>query len=217
LNRTRQRMGDVMSGQFTPVNDLVVTMTEFRRHFHFLLDIVPRERKILISRRGRVSHVMLSTGAAAELGIPSRNVRSSDTYFTTLYLESLHGSASLRSNRAHAVKRTAAALNMSVREVCRIVGISATGIGRKVRTRGTLNKGETTAILRLARLIGQAEEIGAEASPGTGFDSPRWLGSWLRSSHPGLGGLSPSDVLRNKDGFDQVSQLLAQQQSSAYA
>ncbi len=49
------------------------------------------------------------------------------------------------------------------------------------------------------------------------FDGPRWIAAWLERAHPALGGRRPGDLLDTADGRGLVRNLLARQQSGAYA
>ena len=50
----------------------------------------------------------------------------------------------------------------------------------------------------------------------TGFDSDRWLENWLRQPQPGLAGLTPAEMLRQRYGLAIVRRLLGSLASGAY-
>ncbi|MBI0360163.1 antitoxin Xre/MbcA/ParS toxin-binding domain-containing protein [Burkholderia oklahomensis] len=49
-----------------------------------------------------------------------------------------------------------------------------------------------------------------------GFDVQSWLFDWLHSPVPALGGQRPIDYLRNPEGIDLISRLLASAQTGTY-
>lgn len=67
------------------------------------------------------------------------------------------------------------------------------------------------------RLIDQVEAMVAESGALEGFDSAKWLASWLQTPNPALGGRLPSEYMHRPEGQQMLSQLLAQMQSGAYA
>ncbi|MDC6168386.1 antitoxin Xre/MbcA/ParS toxin-binding domain-containing protein [Paucibacter sp. XJ19-41] len=72
-------------------------------------------------------------------------------------------------------------------------------------------------LLWMARLIGQAQEMVDRAGKSAGFNAPKWMGSWLQTAHPVLGGMNPGDYLLRSDGPQTVSDLLARLESGAYS
>jgi len=88
---------------------------------------------------------------------------------------------------------------------------------RKIQKRQLLSQEESERILAVARLIGQADTLVQESGDPLGFDAPRWTAEWLQHPHPALGGRTPGELLDTSDGRALVDDLLAQQQSGAYA
>lgn len=80
-----------------------------------------------------------------------------------------------------------------------------------------LDQDQGMRLLWLARLTGQAQQIVDGASKSAGFNAPVWMGTWLQTPHPALGGASPGEYLRLVDGPQAVSDLLARLQSGAYS
>jgi len=68
-----------------------------------------------------------------------------------------------------------------------------------------------------AELVSVAELIVSESGNPVGFDAERWVAEWLELPHPALGGNKPADLVSTDHGKALVRNLLAQQQSSAYA
>lgn len=81
----------------------------------------------------------------------------------------------------------------------------------------SLGQDQGWRLLWMARLIGQAQEIVDRAGKSAGFNAPAWMGSWLQTPHPALGGVSPGGYLCLVDGPQIVSDLLARMESGAYS
>jgi putative toxin-antitoxin system antitoxin component (TIGR02293 family) len=90
-------------------------------------------------------------------------------------------------------------------------------IDRKLRANEKLSPEHSERVIGLERLIGQVEAMVQESGDGTAFDAHVWLGDWLESPLPALGGARPGEYLDTMQGQDMVSSLLAQMQSGAYA
>ena len=90
-------------------------------------------------------------------------------------------------------------------------------VDRKIQKRQRLNQEESERILAVVRLIGQVDTMVQESGEPAGFDAAKWVADWLQRPHPALGGRTPGDLLDTADGRGLVADLLAQQQSSAYA
>jgi putative toxin-antitoxin system antitoxin component (TIGR02293 family) len=74
------------------------------------------------------------------------------------------------------------------------------------------------AALAVARLIAKAEEIVANstARDAKDFDATKWLGRWLETPQPGLGGCRPSELIDTPTGAEVVFRLLGAMESGAY-
>jgi putative toxin-antitoxin system antitoxin component (TIGR02293 family) len=90
-------------------------------------------------------------------------------------------------------------------------------IDRKVLKKELLNQDESERVLAITRLVGQADSIVRDSGVGEGFSAAEWVASWLQRSHPALGGKRPGELMDTADGRELVMDLLARQQSGAYA
>ncbi len=97
------------------------------------------------------------------------------------------------------------------------VGLARATIDRKVREQRILNQDESERVVAFARLVGQVQTLVQESGESSEFDAPKWLAAWLDRPLPALAGQRPSVLMDTMDGRSLVSDLLAQQQSSAYA
>lgn len=72
--------------------------------------------------------------------------------------------------------------------------------------------------LAMVRLLGQAHDIVSHSTaPGAaGFDTAEWLGEWIETPQPALGGRKPSDLLDTPTGFEIVSRTLGALESGSY-
>lgn len=98
-----------------------------------------------------------------------------------------------------------------------ILHLARATMDRKIQKRQRLSQEESERILAVARLIGQADSIVQESGEISGFDAARWTAEWLQHPHAALGGRTPGELLDTADGRGLVADLLAQQQSAAYA
>ena len=98
------------------------------------------------------------------------------------------------------------------------IGIARATVDRKVKANVLLDREESEAVLGLARLIGQVEQIINESGPtDPGFDAAKWLAGWLERPLAALGGATPATLMDTGEGRSLVASLLARMQSGAYA
>jgi len=99
----------------------------------------------------------------------------------------------------------------------RTIGLMRPTVDRKVRTSKLLNQDESERVMGIARLLGQAQSLVQESGGSEKFDGARWVAAWLDRPLPALGGKRPGEFMDTADGRTLVADLLAQQQSGAYA
>ena len=98
------------------------------------------------------------------------------------------------------------------------IGIARATVDRKVKANAALNREESEAVLGIARLIGQVEQmIDESGAPEAGFDAAQWLAGWLERPLSALGGASPAMLMDTDEGRSLVASLVARMQSGAYA
>jgi putative toxin-antitoxin system antitoxin component (TIGR02293 family) len=110
-----------------------------------------------------------------------------------------------------------ASMGISKEKLYAMIGLARATIDRKVRSDQRLNQDESERVLGVARLIGQTQSIVQESGSAEKFNSAKWLGSWLARPLPALAGKCPGEFMDTADGRSLVADLLAQQQSGAYA
>lgn len=72
--------------------------------------------------------------------------------------------------------------------------------------------------LAMVRLLGLAQDLVSQSrAPGAaGFDTSEWLGEWIETPQPALGGRKPADLLDTPTGFEIVSRTLGALESGSY-
>jgi putative toxin-antitoxin system antitoxin component (TIGR02293 family) len=99
----------------------------------------------------------------------------------------------------------------------RTIGLIRATVDRKARERKVLNQDESERVVGIARLVGQAQSLVQESGGPENFDGAKWLAAWLDRPLPALDGRRPGEFMDTAEGRSLVSDLLAQQQSGAYA
>lgn len=108
-------------------------------------------------------------------------------------------------------------MKMSKETLYGTLNLARATLDRKVQKNELLNQDESERVLAIARLVGQAESIVRDSGVMEGFSAAEWVSSWLQRPHPALGGQLPGELMDTADGRDLVADLLARQQSGAYA
>jgi uncharacterized protein (DUF2384 family) len=74
------------------------------------------------------------------------------------------------------------------------------------------------AAIAVAKQLGKLKSIVENsASPeAEGFDSAKWLGQWIESAQPALGGRKPSDLIDTPTGLQIVTRLFGAIESGAF-
>ncbi len=99
-----------------------------------------------------------------------------------------------------------------------ILGVAKATAEKKVAAGELLTGNGGRAALGIARLLGIAKEIveNSTAAEARGFDSAKWLGQWLETPQPALGGRMPATLIDTPTGLEVVSKLLGAIESGAY-
>lgn len=108
-------------------------------------------------------------------------------------------------------------MGVSKNELINALQLSRATISRKERSGGLLSSSDTERILGLEGLIFVTLTMLRASGTLAGFDAPRWLGGWLTSPLPALGGATPAMYMDTFEGQRLVHQLLSMSQSGAYA
>lgn len=70
----------------------------------------------------------------------------------------------------------------------------------------------------MIKLLGIAQEMveNSTAPEARSFDTAKWLGQWIETPHPALGGRKPADFVDTPTGVSIVARVLGALQSGAY-
>ncbi len=99
----------------------------------------------------------------------------------------------------------------------RVLQLSRSTVNDKLRHDKPLDTPNSERLLGVLELIELARRIVERSGDSQAFDAGRWLGQWLETPNPALGGQLPSTYLDTHEGVQIVRQLLAQMESGAYA
>lgn len=108
-------------------------------------------------------------------------------------------------------------LGLTQDRTLKILGFPRSSTLKKIAARRVLERGESTLVVGLRRLIGQVEIMVAQSGNPKGFSAAKWVGNWMETPNPSLAGKCPADYMHLPEGQEMLSQLIAQMQSGAYA
>jgi putative toxin-antitoxin system antitoxin component (TIGR02293 family) len=97
------------------------------------------------------------------------------------------------------------------------LGLPRATIDRKLREGKALSSDESSRVLGIARLVGQAQAIVEESGDPAGFNAAEWVGQWLAQPLGALGGRKPGELMDTAEGQAIVSNLLDRAVSGAYS
>ena len=100
---------------------------------------------------------------------------------------------------AAAVERLLTVMQVSQSDLARALGIPERTLARRKRE-GVLNSEESAKLLRLARVVGRANEV---------FETPEAALHWLKSPNSALAGKTPFSLLDTDIGAEGVLDTLA--------
>jgi hypothetical protein len=89
-------------------------------------------------------------------------------------------------------------------------------LGIRLRSGERIGLAPSERVIGLMSLIGRVEAMVAR-SGATSLDSAKWLGAWLNSPLPALGGVRPGSYLDTMTGQELLGELIAMTESGAYA
>jgi putative toxin-antitoxin system antitoxin component (TIGR02293 family) len=116
------------------------------------------------------------------------------------------------------VKDLSKRMGLPAQRMFDIVGVPKATLERKVAEGGLLSGSGGRAALGIARLLGLANEIvqDSTAPEAHEFDTAKWLGQWLETPQPALGGRKPAELVETPTGLEVVTRLLGAIRSGAY-
>jgi putative toxin-antitoxin system antitoxin component (TIGR02293 family) len=111
----------------------------------------------------------------------------------------------------------AKAMGVSKDSLYQTLGLPRATIDRKLRDGKVLSRDESSRVLGIARLVGQAQAIIEESGEPAGFNAAEWVGQWLAQPVGALGGRTPGELMDTAEGQAIVSNLLDRAVSGAYS
>lgn len=92
----------------------------------------------------------------------------------------------------------------------------AADLGIRLGSGERIGQAPSERVIGLMSLIGRVEAM-VSRNGATGFNAAKWLGAWLNSPLPALGGVRPGSYLDTMTRQDVLSELIAMTESGAYA
>jgi putative toxin-antitoxin system antitoxin component (TIGR02293 family) len=108
---------------------------------------------------------------------------------------------------AAAIEPLLKAIRVSQSDLARTLGIPERTLARRKRE-GVLNSEESAKLLRLARVVGRANEV---------FEGPEAALHWLKSSNSALGAKTPFSLLDTDIGAESVLDTLGRIEHGVFA
>jgi len=116
------------------------------------------------------------------------------------------------------IKNIGVRINVPMQRLYDMLGAPKATMERKAASNKPVTGAVGQSTLGLVRLLARAESMVAEStSPGAkGFDTARWLGEWLETPQPALGGRRPAEMLDTPTGVAIVEKTLGALASGSY-
>lgn len=115
------------------------------------------------------------------------------------------------------VPHLACSMLVSQEKVLSTLGLPQAAYQRKASKNEALSSDESSRVMGMARLIGQAQAMVSESGAPEGFVAAEWVANWLDEPLPALCNRRPAEFMDTAEGQNMVSQLLASMVSGAYA
>lgn len=115
------------------------------------------------------------------------------------------------------IELVASEMSVSKDKLLAILGLPRATIHRKARKNQPLSTEESSRVLGISRLIGQAQAMVETSGDPDGFDAATWVAQWLDQPLPALGERRPEELMDTAEGQAIVSNMLSRAQSGAHA
>ncbi len=97
------------------------------------------------------------------------------------------------------------------------LGVAAPTVNRRLRDQAPVSATDSERVVGLAQILARVVGWGAsDDAVREHFDAGTWLGTWLSTPNPALGGQLPLMLLDTSDGRQLVDELLGSMESGAY-
>jgi len=159
----------------------------------------------LALRNPRMSRIALpapETFRAVEILLGGRTVLRAKSHSTLDWIEIIR-----QGLPAAAVESMLKAIQLSQSDLARALDIPERTLARRKRE-GVLNREESAKLLRLARVVGRANEV---------FEKPEAAVHWLKAGNASLGGQTPLSLLDTDIGAENVFDTLGRIEHGVFA
>ncbi|HEY0929644.1 MAG TPA: antitoxin Xre-like helix-turn-helix domain-containing protein [Gemmatimonas sp.] len=119
---------------------------------------------------------------------------------------------------ANAVTVLAGGLGLSKEQLATALDISVPTLNRRARQEIALSTPDSERVAGVMQLVGMVERWATELGDGApdGFAPTAWLGEWLSTANPALGGAAPLTLLDTAEGRTLVTQVLGSLESGTF-
>ena len=118
---------------------------------------------------------------------------------------------------AHTAVKVAQRMGITKERLFTTLGLPRATVDRKIREKKVLSPDQSSRVLGVARLVGQAQTIVDESGAHKAFNAAQWVANWLEQPMPALDGRRPAELMDTAEGQAMVANLLERAQSGAYA
>jgi putative toxin-antitoxin system antitoxin component (TIGR02293 family) len=116
------------------------------------------------------------------------------------------------------IKDLSKSMDLPASRVFSILGVPKATAEKKAAAGEFLRGSGGQSAIGMIRLLGIAQDLvdSSTAIEAQDFDAAKWLGRWIETPQPALGGLKPADVIDTPTGVAMVARVLGSHQSGAY-
>lgn len=116
------------------------------------------------------------------------------------------------------IKGMSKTMGLSTVRVFSILGLPKATAEKKTVTGEMIKGASGLAAVGIIELLVQAEAMrqNSTAEEAKTFDSAKWLGRWIETPMPALGGYRPADLIDSPTGLTVVKRLLGSIESGSY-
>jgi putative toxin-antitoxin system antitoxin component (TIGR02293 family) len=116
------------------------------------------------------------------------------------------------------IKALSKSMNLASSRVFSILGVPKATAEKKAASGELVTGRGGQSAIGMIKLLGIAQDLveNSTAAEAQGFDAAKWLGQWIETPQPALGGLKPADIIDTPTGVSIVARVLGSLQSGAY-
>lgn len=116
------------------------------------------------------------------------------------------------------IKDLSKSMDLASSRVFSILGVPKATAEKKAAAGELVTGRGGQSAIGMIKLLGMAQDLvdDSAATEAKGFDAAKWLGLWIETPQPALGGLKPADLIDTPTGVSIVARVLGSIQSGAY-